>query len=50
MAAIRDYKTALDFTKSLPRPDGFFLSNGHGDRVRNGHFYGSVGWYRFHSP
>ncbi|CAI7339932.1 CRE_collapsed_G0025100.mRNA.1.CDS.1 [Saccharomyces cerevisiae] len=22
MAAIRDYKTALDFTKSLPRPDG----------------------------
>ncbi|CAI4444610.1 AVB_G0016270.mRNA.1.CDS.1 [Saccharomyces cerevisiae] len=61
MAAIRDYKTALDFTKSLPRPDGLsvqelmdskirggltyndfnltsFLSNGHGDRVRNGHF------------
>ncbi|CAI4304559.1 ADQ_G0006450.mRNA.1.CDS.1 [Saccharomyces cerevisiae] len=97
MAAIRDYKTALDFTKSLPRPDGLsvqelmdskirggltyndflilpglvdfassevslqtkpnqeyyfkysisFLSNGHGDRIRNGHFYGSVGWYRF---
>ena len=22
MAAIRDYKTALDFTKSLPRQDG----------------------------
>ncbi|CAI4233869.1 BAH_G0000040.mRNA.1.CDS.1 [Saccharomyces cerevisiae] len=51
MAAIRDYKTALDFTKSLPRPDGYqanqeyyfkhsisFLSNGHRDRVRNGHF------------
>ncbi|AJU22298.1 Imd2p [Saccharomyces cerevisiae YJM1460] len=39
MAAIRDYKTALDFTKSLPRPDGLSVQELMDSKIRGGLTY-----------
>nr|CAI6379907.1 BPK_HP1_G0000020.mRNA.1.CDS.1 [Saccharomyces cerevisiae] len=36
MAAIRDYKTALDFTKSLPRQDGLSVQELMDSKIRGG--------------
>ncbi|CAI4432088.1 AHG_G0016600.mRNA.1.CDS.1 [Saccharomyces cerevisiae] len=39
MAAIRDYKTALDFTKSLPRQDGLSVQELMDSKIRGGLTY-----------
>ncbi|KAG2519207.1 hypothetical protein INSC1019_515 [Saccharomyces cerevisiae] len=39
MAAIRDYKTALDLTKSLPRPDGLSVQELMDSKIRGGLAY-----------
>ncbi|CAI4526143.1 AMP_1a_G0026320.mRNA.1.CDS.1 [Saccharomyces cerevisiae] len=39
MAAFRDYKTALDFTKSLPRPDGLSVQELMDSKIRGGLTY-----------
>lgn len=39
MAAIRDYKTALDFSKSLPRQDGLSVQELMDSKIRGGLTY-----------
>ncbi|CAI7129858.1 CRE_collapsed_G0000920.mRNA.1.CDS.1 [Saccharomyces cerevisiae] len=39
MAAFRDYKTALEFTKSLPRPDGLSVQELMDSKIRGGLTY-----------